>query len=228
MTLDTAIDLETPEGTEIEIRPAGPCVRSLAFVIDELLRWLIIAGGFTLTGFLGVLGEGLALIVFFVSYWLYGVVFEVLNNGQTPGKKAQGLQVVHDDGTPVQLPASLLRNLLLFVDLLPVFYVAGLVSMTLSQRFQRLGDLAAGTLVIHQPVPVAGSAATTSVQPGAIAPPLLLQEEQAVIVDFLEREETLTDDRRRELATLAGAALGVDEDSAPAEVRHLAQVLRGG
>ena len=83
--LDTAVTLETPEGTEIEVRPAGLFARGLAFLLDELIRWTIIAIGLFIGGFAGLFGFGIALILAFATYWLYGVGFEVLNNGVTPG-----------------------------------------------------------------------------------------------------------------------------------------------
>ena len=107
----------------------------------------------------------------FFTYWLYGVGFEVLNNGMTPGKKMQGLQVVHDDGTPIRLPASLLRNLVLYVDLLPAAYAAGIVTMLLTNNFRRLGDLAGGTMVIYRP---AEQAVATDAVAGVRAAPFAL------------------------------------------------------
>ena len=111
--LDTAIRLETPEGAEVDVRPAGLVVRGMAFLIDELIRWGVIVFVMIFSGFLGGFGFGLGFVLAFLCYWLYPVIFELGRNGQTPGKKSFGIQVVHDDGTPIRLPASLLRNLLL-------------------------------------------------------------------------------------------------------------------
>ena len=228
MSTDTAIQLETPEGTQIDIHPAGLFVRGLAFLVDELIRWVIISAGFMFTAFLGLFGQGLALIILFTTYWLYGVLFEVLNSGMTPGKKMQKLQVVHDDGTPIRLPASLLRNLVLWVDQLPVFYTAGIVSMTLSPRFQRLGDLAAGTLVIYQPS-FAEVAGDTNSEASVERPPVALtQNEQGVLVDFLERSHALTPERNNELAALVVDSLGGDAKHAAESVKRIAGNLRGG
>ncbi|MEJ2133481.1 MAG: RDD family protein [Gammaproteobacteria bacterium] len=139
--LDTSFRLETPEGAEVEIRPAGPLVRGLAFGIDEVIRWTIVIGAGTVLGSAGAFGFGAFLLVLFATYWLYGVMFEVLNQGMTPGKRMMSLQVIHDDGTPVRLPASLMRNLLLVVDFLPLFYVTAVITMMLNGRFRRVGDL---------------------------------------------------------------------------------------
>ena len=227
--LDSAIHLETPEGTQIELHPAGLIVRSLAFLIDELLRWMIIVGASIYLTLTGEFGQGLIALVFFVTYWLYGVLFEIFNNGMTPGKKMHGLQVVHDDGTPIRPAASLLRNLVLWVDLLPVFYLAGICSMALSDRFQRLGDLAAGTLVVYRPG--MASNAELVVESGEQPLPIpiaiaLSAEEQGVLVDFLERSNSLSPQRVDELAVLVGGAFQLSGD-VTAGVKRIASSLRG-
>ena len=225
-TIDTTLVLETPEGIGIAVRPAGLFPRGLAFLVDELIRWTIIAAGLVLGAFLGYFGIGLALIVMFLTYWLYGVLFEVLSDGATPGKKMQSLRVVHDDGTPVRLQASLLRNLILSVDLLPAAYAAGIVSMLVTRRFQRLGDLAGGTLVVH--APRASAAATAEFSGVRAAPFALTPEEQGVLVDYLERAPSLTVERSNELARLLGDAFGLTPDQAPEEIMRIANGLRGG
>ena len=223
--LDTAVTLETPEGTEIEVHPAGLFARGLAFLIDELIRWTIIAICLLVGGLAGLFGIGVALILMFTAYWLYGVGFEVLNNGVTPGKKMQGLQVVHDDGTPVRLPASMIRNLVLYIDLLPAAYTAAIVSMLLTKRFRRLGDLAGGTMVVYQSTKIETVSVSAS---GSRPPPFLLSlEEQSVIVDFLERSEKLTDERTEELAGILADTLQCPPSEAGTEIKRIANGLRG-
>ena len=239
--LDTAVQLETPEGIEISLHPAGLVARGLAFLIDEVIRWLIIFAAFAAGSLLGVFGLGLGLIVTFVTYWLYGVLFEVFNNGQTPGKKMQGLQVVHDDATPIKLQASLLRNLLLWVDLLPMAYAAGIVSICLTQRFRRIGDLAAGTMVIYRSDPRGGQRVghqgadqsdgiveTASDIVPRPTPFPLSQEEQGVVVDYLERSDLLSSARREELANILGTSLGGPADTAETLLKQMALGLKGG
>jgi len=226
--LDTAFRIETPEGTDVDLHPAGLYARTLAFLIDELLRWSIVLGTFAVTAFLGLFGRGLALIVFFLCYWLYGVAFEVLNDGATPGKRSRGLKVIHADGTPITLPASLLRNLLLWVDLLPVFYVAGIVAMSTSRHQQRLGDLAASTLVVYAPEPAAEQRREEAAEAVRTAGVSLNQDEQRVLIDFLERAETLTADRRNELARVIAGPLGVTDADPSRGVLELAGGIRRG
>jgi uncharacterized RDD family membrane protein YckC len=229
--LDTALTLETPEGTEIDLHPAGLFARGTAFVIDEIIRWCVIAAALLAAGLLGAFGRGLGLIVVFATYWLYGVLFEVLNNGVTPGKRVQGLQCLHDDGTPIRLPASMLRNLVLWVDLLPVAYLAGILSMLFSDRFRRLGDHAAGTMVVYRNAPQSHnypSDAATRSDLGVKLPAFALTvAEQGSFVDFLERADHLSDARVTELANIVARPLGCDAVDAVAEVKRVAAGVRG-
>jgi len=149
--LDTRHHVETPEGIDLVLRPAGALPRVLAFTIDLLIRGAILLLLFIVLAFLGRLGMGLGSILLFLVNWWYMVLFEVLHQGRSPGKQVMGLRVVHDDGTPVGWGASLTRNLLRFVDMLPFFYLAGGVACAISRRAQRLGDLAANTIVIRIP-----------------------------------------------------------------------------
>jgi len=156
--------------------------------------------------FLGKMGIGLAMILVFLLEWFYPVLFETLNHGVTPGKGLLGLQVVQDDLTPMNWQASVIRNLLRTADFLPLLYLFGLLSILIDRRFRRLGDLAAGTLVIHRPPPPA--ALETPRQ--APRPPRwpLLPEEQQALLEFARRADHLTRERRDELARLASPLSG--------------------
>ncbi len=96
---------------------------------------------------------GSYLIGLFALLWFYPVYFEVRAHGQTPGKRFMGLRVLQENGTPVGWSASVLRNFLLVADFLPVLYLAALISMISDSSFRRLGDLAAGTLVVYADPP---------------------------------------------------------------------------
>src|SRR5512143_1036292 len=149
LQLDTIHTFETPEGIELGLRVAGPLPRALAWVIDALIRY---GGLFIVSIALSILGEfgfGLFLILLFLVEWFYPVLFEV-SRGATPGKKMMGLAVVHDNGTPIGWPASMIRNLLRVIDFFPLMYGTGLLSMLINRQFKRLGDLAAGTLVVYR------------------------------------------------------------------------------
>ena len=164
----------------------------------------------TSLGFYGM-GGGAFLIVMFVIEWFYPVLFELFMRGQTPGKKVLGIAVVNDDLSPVTLGTSLVRNLLRTVDFLPMFYLAALVTMLSNRRFQRLGDLAAGTLVVS----VSKSSKPSLVEDiEPLAPSIALsRSEQTSIVDFLQRSSQLSAPRQQELAALLeGVTHEADED----------------
>ena len=134
---------------DLQAAVAGVVPRALAFTIDFFIRWVIFIIVLTISSVTGKAGIGLLLITFFILEWWYPVLFEVFRNGQTPGKKAFGIKVVKDDLTPISFGPSLTRNLLRTADFLPTFYVFGIISAVCTTKFQRLGDLAAGTLVIY-------------------------------------------------------------------------------
>ena len=100
---------------------------------------------------IGDLGIALFSIISFAIYFGYDVAFEVLANGRTPGKRWTGLRVLRDDGRPVDLLSSAIRNVVRLVDGLPLSYLPAMVSILVTQRNQRLGDLAASTIVVREP-----------------------------------------------------------------------------
>jgi len=205
LTLDTTLLAETPEGIAIVLRPAGAVARSLAYLLDFLIRfvvWLVTAG--LLGGVKGV-GVGVMLVVLFALEWLYPIVFELLPGAATPGKRALGLQVMMDTGLPVTPSAAVTRNLLRVADFMPVAYAFGLLSMLLRSDFKRLGDIVAGTLVVHaDKVRLAG--ALPPADPLAPRVPLT-RPQQVAILHLAGRARRLTAERVDELATLAESAL---------------------
>ncbi len=198
--VDTVRTVETPEGVELHLRPAGPVVRSLALLADQVVIWVGLLLGLLGLAFLGPLGMGLWLMLVFVSQWLYPVFFEVLGEGRTLGKRWFKLRVLMEDGRPVGWAPSLIRNLLRFVDALPGAYTLGLASVMLTRNFQRLGDLVAGTVVVHEEDPLHAPRLPEG-QPEAPPQPLSL-EEQSALVAFAERSVRLTPARAEELSDL--------------------------
>ncbi|WP_219095515.1 RDD family protein [Pseudomonas sp. UMAB-40] len=223
--LDTRYQVETPEGIDLPLRPAGLMVRALAFSIDLGLRGLILGVLFIVLAFLGKLGAGLGSILLFGVSWWYMVLFEVLNQGRSPGKQWMGLRVVHDDGTPIGWSASLLRNLLRFVDLLPFGYFLGAISCLQHPSFKRLGDLAAGTLVIYREQPLTRPQLPDA-QPRRPAFALTLPEQRAVL-GFAERQGELSEARSHELASILAQPLQVPAPRAVAELNAIARGLLG-
>lgn len=199
MLLDTTYNIGTPEGVELHLPIAGLASRSLAWLIDagiKFFAFMILSIGLQ---FLGEVGIGVTMISVFLLLWLYNVLFEVLYHGATPGKRLAGLKVVNANGTPVGWSGSMIRNLLRFIDSLPGCYAFGCIAVLVSNHFQRLGDLAAGTIVVYQPKTVFAAKANDA-KPIPVTVPLTLDEQQA-IVSYGERAKTLSSERAEELAT---------------------------
>jgi uncharacterized RDD family membrane protein YckC len=155
------LNIDTPEQVELEFAVAGIGSRFVAVLIDHL----IMGGVFLVVGLLwGVLVGSVAnrvnllgkwiLAVFialnFVLYWGYFTLFEAFWRGQTPGKHVMKLRVIKDSGRQITLFEAMSRNLLRIIDYLPAFYLAGVIAMLSTKRHQRLGDLVAGTIVVHE------------------------------------------------------------------------------
>lgn len=223
--LDTRLGIETPEGIDLLLRPAGLAVRALAFSIDLLLRGLLLLFGYGVLSLFGDLGMGLAAIGLFLINWWYPVLFEVLNQGRTPGKQMMGLRVIHDDGTPVGWTSSLIRNLLRVADMLPFGYAAGALACLNHPHFKRLGDMAAATLVVYND-PLRRRPVLPDALP-AIAPFALQLAEQRAILDFAERQSELSDSRTRELADLLAEPLQVPPAQAATRINGIARGLLG-
>jgi uncharacterized RDD family membrane protein YckC len=210
--LDTTRRVATPEGIELTLHLAGPVPRSLAWLVDFFLRLALVLLVMMGASYFGRAGTGVILIAAFVVEWLLPAAFEARWSGQTPGKRLFGLAVLNDDGTPLRWPGALTRNLLRAVDFLPFFYAVGLIAMLVNRDFKRLGDLAAGTVVVYQsrdsePVRKIPEAP-------AVPPPVELDlEEQRAVLELAERSASLTRERVEELAELP---------------KPLVQPLRGG
>jgi uncharacterized RDD family membrane protein YckC len=223
--IDTLRPVTLPEGVEISLRLAGPLARSRAWVIDLALRMVAMMLLPLLFGAFGRTGQGISTIVGFAIWIVYPIPFEVLWNGATPGKRACNLAVVRADGTPVGWAASLLRNVMRFADVLPIGYLVGFVAMMLDGQMRRLGDIAAGTVVIHVP-----PAAKTVQAPAAMQPVLpafaLTPLEQRAVVDYADRRGTWSRERAAEIAQLAGPLVeGLHGDEAAERVSAVAAAL---
>jgi uncharacterized RDD family membrane protein YckC len=156
--------VRTPEGVAFSYRLASPVLRLAALMIDTLTvatAWTILA---TLIGLLSIVSRDFAGMVMIVSYFLlsqgYRILLEWRWRGQTLGKKVMKLRVVDERGLRIGFAQIALRNLLRFIDALPFAYLVGGVTALFNRRAQRLGDLAAGTLVIWEPMEPAPDLAT--------------------------------------------------------------------
>ncbi len=222
--LDTVVAAETPEGILLELRPAGLPARFYAFLLDWLIRLVILYVAAIGAAFMGGFGTGFLLILYFVLEWFYPVVFELGRSGATPGKSMVGLKVVMDDGLPVTPAASFTRNLLRVADFLPFLFGAAIVSMLLRKDGKRLGDLAASTVVVHQPqrppkLELDDVAPVTPARPLAPA-------DQAAIVALAARAPTLTAERLDELAAIAAAVSGDTGKIGPQVTRRILGVAQ--
>jgi uncharacterized RDD family membrane protein YckC len=225
--LDTDVAIEAPEHIVFRHRVAGPARRALAQLVDLVICYtalfvvgaivVLSAGGSTVVGdaVSGTLGAGigLLLLLLFLVQWVYFVAWEA-TTGRTPGKMALDLRVLTTTGKPVGLREAALRNVLRAADILPTAYLVGLCAMTLSRRFQRLGDLVAGTMVI-------AGGRVDKAAPLRLWPPIqpnemlvlptqvtLDPEERAALELFLRRRGTLGGPREWELASMIAAPLG--------------------
>jgi hypothetical protein len=176
---------------------------------------------------MGKAGAAVLLLAYFGLEWFYPVVFELTRAAATPGKRVMGLRVVMDSGLPVTPAASLTRNLLRAADFMPALYGAGLVSMLWRRDSKRLGDLAAGTLVVFsEAVKLHGEVPLSA--PWRPARPLSAAE-QASVLAWAGRATRLTPERLGELAALAEPVLGagVPGSSATQRLLGVAQWLMG-
>jgi uncharacterized RDD family membrane protein YckC len=224
--LDTTRRVATPEGIELTLHLAGPVPRAMAWAIDLVIRIAILLAVMTGALQLGQAGWGVVLLAAFFLEWLLPAWFEAVWRGQTPGKRAMGLAVLNDDGTPVRWPGALTRNLLRAVDFLPFLYGIGLLAMLSNRDFKRLGDLAAATVVVYQ----AQTAVQGSIpQTVPVAPPVALNlEEQRAVLDLAERSATLTRERLEELAELPTPLIGaLHGERAAARLLGMANYLAG-
>lgn len=222
--IDTCHLQETPEGVELALSPAGPVVRAAAWMVDLALRGIVYVLTSIVSGLLGGAGTSLLLIGMFLLEWGYPVFFEA-RSGATPGKRAFGLMVVHDDGSPLSLGSAVLRNLIRFVDFLPVGYLVGLGSCLISNRFQRLGDLAAGTLVVHRE---RAERRPLRFEVPPLPPPVpLLPEEQRAVVAFAQRAGYWSGELQREIASHSGGCTHGRDDQRIAQLLGYARWISG-
>lgn len=161
MSAPEKLTIDTPEQIALEYLLASAGSRFLALAIDTLLQLavgavigLLVLFGVTLTfatgGDLSLWLQALAILLWFTIYYGYFAIFEALWNGQTPGKRVIGLRVITLSGRPITGFDAILRNLVRIVDQIPGIYAVGLVAVFVSAKNQRLGDLAAGTVVVHE------------------------------------------------------------------------------
>ena len=208
------LSIDTPENVAFGYSVAGIGSRFLAALIDTILIIVLqIIVNLVVTFFSNILVDDLfggdAIIwiaalfglIAFALFWGYYILFEMIWNGQSPGKRWTGLRVLRTDGTPITLVEAVIRNLVRLVDFLPFFYGVGVVTMFINDQARRLGDLAAGTLVVHDQAAVTLDSLSAVVTFGPIsqvsadieALPLerLTDQDLQLIEDYLRRRYEL-------------------------------------
>jgi uncharacterized RDD family membrane protein YckC len=164
--LPDQLTIDTPEQVSLRFPVAGIGSRFLAILVDTLIQIVVYLLFFLVlvliasaapknnTGQLSHNGEkwliAFLILINFLMYWGYFTLFEGFKNGQTPGKMVFKLRVIQDSGRQITFFEAMTRNLIRVIDLLPGFYLAGVIAMVCNHRHKRLGDLAAGTLVVHE------------------------------------------------------------------------------
>lgn len=235
--LDTLQPVELAEGVEIRLRVAGPLLRIGAYLIDFGIRsflFLVLAIIYSLTGIAlgGNVAIGLILLTWFFMDWFYPIFFEAGKRGATPGKMVCGLRVVQLSGTPITFGQAVVRNFMRFIDGLPMFnYLVGLSSCFATRRFQRLGDLAAGTVVVYQRVQQQPAvAAPPPIK--AMPPPVGLSGDEVLALGaFRERAGLWSEARRYEISDQAAALTGANGAAGASRLMAMAHWLsekRGG
>lgn len=222
-----SIRIATAERIALELLIAGVGYRILAYAIDVLTlfaAWAILFFGlsFLTSDLLGWAQSlsGLTRVVLvvgvFTAQWVYWTACEVAFGGRTIGKRALGIRVVRSDGAPVTVVESALRNLFRWIDFLPFGYAAGMISMLLTQRNRRIGDLIAGTMIIRdRAISLEKYAAIESATPIVSSRPLA-PEESELIFDFCARANLL---EPTAASALAGALLDRFVSTLPEEER---------
>lgn len=205
--------IDTPENVVFGYEVAGIGSRFLAALLDSvLIAFLLFVSYLTAALLLGAMGpdaiESAALAVFgligFAILWGYYILFEILWNGQSPGKRWQGLRVLRMDGTPVTATDAAIRNLIRFIDFLPFAYGVGVISMFINDQSRRLGDLAAGTLVVREKSTVTLDSLVNSseaqVKPDTVMSPLPAQGYDFPVEKLSGQDIEMADEflRRRE------------------------------
>lgn len=202
------LTIETPEQTDLDFPIAGIGSRFLALALDTLIQVLVgiivgVGGSMAIAGIsvvlpkAGIWGFAVLILFYFLLYFGYFALFEILWNGQTPGKRKAGIRVIKDTGRPLTPVETIGRNLMRIVDWLPGFYAVGIASALLTKGNKRLGDLVVGSLVVRESSfsDLKSSWQTSQAPAAPAAAPLgaanLSPEECALIDSFLNRRNDL-------------------------------------
>ena len=228
------VTIVTPENVSVTYQLSGIGSRFLALVLDMILQ-AIASAALILVAFFAVMRMAInwvqvekavraqsgwvfagMMIGLFLIAWGYFIFFETIWNGQTPGKRLLRLRVVREGGQPIDLACAATRNLMRYLDFLPAFYTVGLISIFLSPRYKRLGDYAAGTIVVKERSPrlvqitprtEPRHAPSSASAFGAISIDALSPGDLAAIRRFAERREKLPLEAQEQIARTLAAPI---------------------
>ena len=211
----------TPERVSLEYGIAGIGSRAGAAIIDTLIQALALlilaAAGLGAGAAMSIAtGEFASIIVLavmalggFVVTTGYFLIFEIVWSGQTPGKRALGVRVIRESGYPLRPVDSVIRNVVRIADWIPIFYGVGVLVMLLNKRSKRLGDFAAGTIVVREGTPrtLSTVSAVTSESDGQSMGVALSAADATLVRDFLVRRDSMHPRARADLARRLANAL---------------------
>jgi uncharacterized RDD family membrane protein YckC len=220
--LDDRVTIATPEGVSLDLVLAGAGSRFVARLLDTLIQvGIIIALGVVIYAVdaPGIV-RAVARVLVFLVLFAYDIPFEVRNGGRTIGKSAAGIRVTAANGEPVSFLASAIRNIMRIVDFLPALYMLGVIAIVTTRDDQRLGDVAAATIVVRDRFPglARTTAAPATVPVEAVATwdvSSVDADELATIQQFLDRRLDLPPHVRAYFAAQLAAALGPRVAGAP-------------
>jgi uncharacterized RDD family membrane protein YckC len=224
MEYEDTITIATPEGVELHMVLAGAGSRASAAILDSLVKAAVFIAVILLARAAHVrssAGTILLIVLGFFLLFAYDVLFEVLGSGRTPGKRWSGLRVVRDGGRPIGAGASSVRNILRVIDILPGVYGVGLLTVALTKRNQRLGDLAAGSLVLRDRRELGGAGGLAPISGSEQPAPAwdvtaVTQDDLATVRQFLVRRGGLAQGPRGRLAAQLAEGLRPKVGGAPA------------
>jgi uncharacterized RDD family membrane protein YckC len=217
------LSVDSVTGIDVSLAVAGAGARSFAFIIDWFVRLVLALAWYALGAF--VYNRGLSIAAPLTNdatwfgavvtpalaiYFLYHYAVELAMRGRTPGKRTAGIRIVARDGSAPGAGALLVRNVFRLIDTLPVLYCLGLVAVIATREHLRVGDMAAGTLLVYE-------RDAAHLPPAAEAPRLDARASE-LVAELLERWPTLAPDARLQLgqqllARYGGGAAAADESA---------------
>jgi uncharacterized RDD family membrane protein YckC len=236
------LTIDTPEQVHLEFMLAGIGSRFMAAFLDiliEIALYLILfllslmwATSGLLSGNRSIWWNAFVTLVLFCINWGYYAIFEALWKGQTPGKRWAKIRVIKDSGRPINAFEAISRNLIRFIDFLPLFYGIGVITMLLNAKHRRLGDYVAGTLVVHESSDDESKIffnTPTKTEFALHQAAGLTPQEAELIETFLARRLDIPPEVRRlngqRIADMIGTRLNIPVESRPADNENFLELM---